>query len=141
MKAIKIALTIVVFGFLAALFFQNKEFFLSQHSLGMNLYFAQKQIPALPNVVLFVIFFLFGWLIAYFFSLFDRFKSNRTIKNLKSQIASYRDDLDQLKREVDLHKASRAQQPAMTPEAVSGERPSVEPSAEADDAQTPQSTH
>lgn len=136
MKKVKIAFWMVILGFLALLVYQNKDFFLSEHSLGINLYFFQKNTPDLPNAVLFAIFFLSGWLIAYFFSLFDRYKANKTIKNLNYQIASYQGTLDQMKQEIQALKPMPVAQRPEPPEGGASD----EQLPKSDDAQNPQSS-
>lgn len=135
MRKVKIAFGIIILGFLAVLFYQNKDYFLSEHSLGIHLYFAKKTFPSFPNAVLFAIFFLAGWLIAYFFSLFDRYKASKSIKALKNEIASNQDSLAQVKREVEALKPVPGESVPEMPDGAAGEH-----SSGSDAAQPPQST-
>jgi len=106
MKKVKVAFWILIAGFFGLLIYQNQEFFLSKHSLGINLIFTEGRSKEILNAVLFAIFFVAGWLIAYFFGLFDRFKASRTIKGLEQTIKSHHDTVAQMKKEVEALKPS-----------------------------------
>ena len=80
MKKVKIAIWVIILVFLAVFVYQNKIFFMDKQSLGLQLPFLKPvHTPELPNAILFLVFFLTGFLIAYFFSLYDRFKSKKVI--------------------------------------------------------------
>lgn len=132
MKKVKIAFWVIVFGFLALVIFQNQEFFLARQSLDINLYMASYQTPSVPNAVLFVAFFLAGLLIAYFFSLFERFKANKTIKSLNAALKANEDSMAGLKKDVDAMKASAAQ---TAPDVVEDATPAVDADATTQDQQ------
>ena len=106
MKKVKIGFWIIIAGFFGLLVYQNQDFFLSKHSLGINLLFTEGRSKEILNAILFAVFFLSGWLIAYFFGLFDRFKANRTIKGLEQTIKSHHDIIAQMKQEVEGLKTS-----------------------------------
>jgi hypothetical protein len=75
---------------------------MAKHSLGLKLPFLEiVNTPKLSNALLFLIFFLAGFLIAYFLSIAGRFKSKKTIKNLKAEAASQQDDISTLRKEVE----------------------------------------
>lgn len=100
MKKIKLVLWIVIVGFFGLAVYQNQDFFLSRHSLGINLYFSAYRTLELPNAVLFAAFFLIGWLIAYIFGLSDRYQSSRTIKALRQTTTDQQYALDALKKDI-----------------------------------------
>jgi len=76
MKKVKIVLGIICLGFIAIIFFSNKDYFLAKQGIQINIPFTEPfQIKELPNAVYFLVFFLAGFLIAYFISLSERFKS------------------------------------------------------------------
>ena len=107
MKKVKIALWIIFLGFIAIIFFSNKDYFLAKQGIQINLFFREAfQIKELPNVVYFLIFFLAGFLIAYFISLSERFKSKKTIKNLNAAATSQLEEISVLKKEMDSLKSS-----------------------------------
>jgi len=101
MKKVKIALGLIIIVFLAILFFSNKDYFLAKQGLRINLLFGEPyQTKELPNAIFFLFFFLSGFLIAYFFSLYDRFKCKKAIKNLDATTASQLEEISALKSEI-----------------------------------------
>ncbi len=103
MKKVKIAIWLIILVFAGVFIYQNNDFFMAKQSLRLNLVIIEPvHTPELHNVILFLVFFLTGFLIAYFISLSDRFKSKKTIKSLNADTASQRDELEALKRELEL---------------------------------------
>ena len=100
MKKVKLVLWIIIIGFFGLAVYQNQDFFLSRHSLGINLYFSAYRTLELPNAVLFAAFFLIGWLIAYIFGLSDRYQASRTIKSLRQTATDQQVALDALKTDI-----------------------------------------
>ena len=100
MKKIKLVFWLILIAFLALLAYQNWDYFMSQHGLRINLFVAEYQIPPLQNAVLLLIFFFTGLLIAYFFTLFERFKAQRTIKSMTASLEMSEKLLDELKKEI-----------------------------------------
>ncbi len=100
MKKIKLVFWLILIAFLALLSYQNWEYFMSQHGLRIDLFVVEYHTPPLQNAVLLLIFFFAGLLIAYFFTLFERFKSQRTIKSLTASIEMSEKLLDGLKQEI-----------------------------------------
>ena len=75
---------------------------MAKQSLSLKLPFLEVyHTPELPHAVIFLVFFLIGFLIAYFFSLYERFKSKKTIKNLNTTTASQFEELEALKGELE----------------------------------------
>jgi Zn-dependent protease with chaperone function len=99
MKKAKMAFWLILIAFLALLTYQNWDFFMSQHGLRINLLVVDYNTPELQNAILFLIFFFAGLLISYFFSLFERFKTQRSIKSLTSSLEMCQKLLDELKKE------------------------------------------
>ena len=107
MKKIKIVLWVIFLGLIAIIFFSNKDYFLVKQSIQINIPFSEPfQIQELPNAIYFLIFFLAGFLIAYFISLSERFKSKKTIKNLNAAATSQLEEISVLKKEIDSLKSS-----------------------------------
>ena len=105
MKKAKIAFWLIIFGFIALLAYQNWDFFMSQHSLKLDLFVTEAfSTPELPNAILFMFFFLAGLLIAYSVTLFERFKSKKAIKKLNVAMEMSQKQLDELKTETSLLK-------------------------------------
>ena len=112
MKNVKIAFWVILFAFIGLVLFQNRDFYMSQHSLGIDLMFFQYQTPEVPNAILFLAFFFAGLIIAYFFSLLERFNSRKTIKSLTESLRASEKMLDALKAENDGLKGVKEELPS-----------------------------
>ena len=107
MKKVRFVLWIIFIGFLAIIFFSNKDYFLAKQGIQINLLLTEPfQIKELPNAVYFLVFFMAGFLVAYFISLSERFKSKKTIKNLNAAATSQLEEISILKKEIDSLKGS-----------------------------------
>jgi uncharacterized integral membrane protein len=107
MSKVRTGIWILVFILLMLLFFQNQSIFLAQRSLRLNLYFANYQTPELYEGLFFLASLVIGYLIAYLFSLGERFKARRTIRQLASANDSQRQEIASLRNQVqDLMKLS-----------------------------------
>jgi uncharacterized integral membrane protein len=99
MKKFKIILWILIFGFIGVIIFQNPDVFFQQHGIHLRLLVIDElTMPVLPIAVYFLAVFLCGLLIAYFFSLPERFRSKKTIKKLNERIIAYVDEISELKQ-------------------------------------------
>ena len=107
MKNVKIAFWVILFGLIGLIMYQNRDFYMSQHSLGVNLLFFDYRTPEVPNAILFLGFFFLGLLIAYFFSLFERYTSKKAIKNLNDSLKASEKMLDALKMENEALKGAK----------------------------------
>ena len=100
MKKGKIAFWVIALFFVGVFVYQNKVFFMAKQSLSLKLPFLEVlHTPELLNAILFLVFFFTGFLIAYFFRLYEIFKSKKTIKSLNATEASQRKELTALKQE------------------------------------------
>ena len=105
MKKAKIAFWLILIGFIALLAYQNWDFFMSEHRLRLDLFVTEElSTPELPNAILFLFFFFAGLLISYFISLFERYKSKKTIKTLNAALETNQKQLDELNTEISLLK-------------------------------------
>lgn len=104
MKKVKFAFWIIMLALFGLLIYQNHPYFIDKHALELNLYFTDERIFQVRNVVMLVVFFTFGLLMAYTSSLIDRFRANKTIKELRAKIRSLQDNLDQVKKDVEVLK-------------------------------------
>ena len=109
MRKVKFALWIIVLGFVGLIIGQNWEFFKTENSLLINLYFTKYETPLLANAVFFVGFFLAGVLISYFFGLFKHYKDAKTIKALKAKESSLIDAVASLEKQL-ANQAAAAQE-------------------------------
>jgi hypothetical protein len=87
MMKIKLALWVAAFSVLALVIIQNKEFFMSDQGLHLNLYFSQYQLPDWPVAVLFLCVFIFGCLLTSLSVLGGRIKRTLCIKRLNKALA------------------------------------------------------
>jgi uncharacterized integral membrane protein len=102
MKKLKIVLWVIIIGFIAIIFFSNKDYLLAKQVLQIDLLYGEPfHIMELPNAVFFLVFFLTGFLVIYFISLSARFKSKKTIKNLNAAATSQLEEIAALKKEVE----------------------------------------
>lgn len=100
MKKVKIALWIVIFGFVGLVIFENKGFFMKESQLVLDLGFFNYETPLLENAIFFVAFFLLGILISYFFGLFKHYKDAKTIKMLKAKETSLVEAVSTLEKQL-----------------------------------------
>lgn len=101
MKKLKLIALVLAIGLIAMVFYQNRSFLTIQSNFHIDLYFSHLEYFGISNAMLLAGFFLIGLLISYFFSLSNRFKSNKTIKNLNAAIASQQETINSLKSEID----------------------------------------
>ena len=94
-KLIMLAIVITVVGFIML---QNMDFYLSEETLTLNLYFAQVRLPAIPNITHFLVFFFTGILFASLSLSKDRVKSRKEIKKLSSAFNACAERVTSLKR-------------------------------------------
>ena len=109
MKKAKIVFWVILVCFLGLIFFSNKEYFLAKQALNLKLPFLEPyHSPEMANAIFFLVFFLSGFLIAYFFSLYDRFKCKKTVKELNAAAAVQLEEISSLKSEVESLKGGPA---------------------------------
>lgn len=113
MKKFKIALWVLIFGFIGVIMFQNPAVFMQKQAINLRLLVVDELMtPTLPIAIYFLVFFIFGLLVAYFFSLPERFRSKKTIKKLNGMIISHLDEISELKQKAP---APAAKQPPTAP--------------------------
>jgi hypothetical protein len=106
MKKVKIAFWALVVAFLGLIVYQNQEFFLFRNRIGFNLGVIEPYTsPAIYNAVLFLGCFVVGFLLAYFSSLFDRFRANKIVRQLNATIEAQKKQIDSLTSELAQAKA------------------------------------
>ncbi len=103
MKKARIALLIIVVGFIGLIVIQNWEYFNDLQGLRIDLFvFDEYQTPEFSNWFFFMVCFLIGILSAYFRGLIERYKSNKMIKKLYAASAAQNEEISGLKHEVEL---------------------------------------
>ena len=102
MKKATLVIWVIILGFIALVIFQNQDFFMSHQALRLNLGVYNGVLPPdLPIAVVFIFFFFSGLVIAYLFSFSNRFKARRTVKKLNAAIATHKNEVTELKSELD----------------------------------------
>ena len=126
MKKATLIVWVIILGFIALVIFQNQTFFMTNHSLRLNLgVINEYHTPEMPIAVVFIFFFFSGIVIAYLFGLSTRFKARRTAKKLNAAIISHKDEAAKLKSELNTLKgqdtpATSSQQAAETKTSTDG---------------------
>ena len=111
MKNVKIVFWIILIAFLLLVGFQNKAFFLQRHSFDLNIWVtAPYKTPEIYNAVLFAVCFVAGLVITYLSGLFERFKANKTIKQLTTTLNEQQTQAEQLRTEIEALKNVSATQ-------------------------------
>ncbi len=98
MKKATVIIWAVIFVIIAFFFYDNWDFF--SKDLSPNIRFVNGPIKPIPTFVYFIIFFFFGFIIAYLFNFSTRFRAKRTNKKLNAQVATYEGEVSDLKREL-----------------------------------------
>ncbi len=101
MNKLKVVFWVLLIGFFGLLIYENQELFLSKNGLRIDLYFYAYQVPEITNAIYYLAYFLIGLLVSYFATLAERFKSNKTIKDLKSTSDSHLQKVSVLQAELD----------------------------------------
>ena len=113
MKKATLIVWVIILGFIALVIFQNQTFFMTSHSLRLNLgVINEYHTPEMPIAVVFIFFFFSGIVIAYLFGLSTRFKARRTAKKLNAAIISHKDEAAKLKSELNTLKGQDTPAPS-----------------------------
>lgn len=88
MKKVKYVFWLVVIGLVVLAVYQNSEFFIVERSLGIDLYFFSYDSPKLPTGVYYLSVFLIGMLVSYVFTLAQKFRDRKTIRQLNQKVTA-----------------------------------------------------
>ena len=92
----------IIFVVIALIFyFQNQVFFMTDHKLGLNLFFYAFNASPMPIVLYVIGFFFIGFLIAFFSGLIDKFRTKKLIQDLNMKLDEQNKMLTSQKNEVD----------------------------------------
>jgi len=117
MKKVKIGFWLILIAFLFLVGYQNKAFFLQKNSFDLNIWVtAPYETPEIYNALLFGVCFVAGLFIAYLSGLFERFKANKTIKQLTNTLNDQKNQAEQLRTEIDALKNISTQVTAPVPD-------------------------
>jgi uncharacterized integral membrane protein len=102
MRKAKLIVWLLILGLLAVVTFQNEDQFLNTaQSLRLNLkVFPEYVSPSLPVAVFYLLFFVFGLLVAFAFSSLNRFRLRRAFKRLNASIQAQESEIHSLKTEL-----------------------------------------
>jgi uncharacterized integral membrane protein len=97
----KIVFWIIFIVLSLILYFQNQGFFMTEHKLGLNLFFYDVNPSPMPIVFYVIGFFFIGFIIAFFFGLIDKFRTKKIIQDLNMKLDEQNKMLTSQKNEVD----------------------------------------
>jgi len=102
MNKAKLIIWLLVLVFMGLVVYQNEGHFLNaQESLRLNLgVVPEYHSPKLPMVFFYLVFFLYGLIVAYFFGLPERFRSRKAIKRLTIAVAQQEKAMTELNTEL-----------------------------------------
>jgi hypothetical protein len=103
MKKIKLFLGFIILVFAGLIIYQNREYFFAMQALSLNLGVATWHwtAPPIQNIAYNGIFLVLGILMAGYYGLSSKFRSNRTIKALNSTIDSHLEKIAILKKDLE----------------------------------------
>jgi len=106
MKKATVIIWAIISVLIGIVFYDNWDIISNKISLSIR--FVGKPIPPLPIFLYFIIFFFFGFIIAYLFNFPARFKARRTAKKLNAAITSHEGEVAELKGELNTLKGLEA---------------------------------
>ena len=98
MKKITVIIWAIITVLIGIVFYDNWEIISNKITLTIRI--VDKPLPPLPVFVYFIIFFFFGFIIAYLFNFSTRFKASRNTKKLNAAIAAHEGEVANLKGEL-----------------------------------------
>ena len=105
MKNLRFILWIILLLCLAVPMFQNQGVIMAKNSFRLNLLVVDEyHTPELANAIVYLVFFFVGVLVIYFSSLRDRFKFHKTMKGMNQALASQKEQIETLQRQLDVRK-------------------------------------
>ena len=103
MKNIKIALWVIIVGFIIMFLFQNQDVITAKQSFKLDLMVSEAyHTPELPNGFIYAFCFLIGFCIAFVAGLTDRFKYKKNTKDLQTANNSQLEEITVLKSRLEL---------------------------------------
>ena len=98
MKKATVVIWAIITVLIGIVFYDNWE--IISNKISLNLRFIEMPLPPLPIFVYFIIFFFFGFIIAYLFNFSTRFKARRNTKKLNAAITAREGEVADLKGEL-----------------------------------------
>jgi hypothetical protein len=100
MKKVKIAIWVLIAAFFAILIYQNKDLFMAQNTLTLDLAFLKYQIPEMRILMLCFLFLLVGLLFGVYFLVVYTLKTKKLIKAANTRITSQDQKIADLENEL-----------------------------------------
>jgi hypothetical protein len=102
MNKTKLVIWLIILGVMGLAMYQNEgHFFSTEQSLRINLGVSPEyRTPQLPLVVFYLLFFVFGLLVAFVFALPDKVRKRRALKQLSAAAADREAEVNALKSEL-----------------------------------------
>ena len=91
-------MTIVVFILVLV---QNQALLISEQTLHINLVLHQFSLPAVPNGIIILFFFIIGALLSYVTATISRFRARKALKKCRALTDGYLDKIGELKNQID----------------------------------------
>jgi uncharacterized integral membrane protein len=98
MKKATVVIWAIITVLIGIIFYDNWE--IISNKISLTIRFVPQPLPQLPIFVYFIIFFFFGFIIAYLFNFSVRFRTRRTTKKLNATITSHEKEVSELKTEL-----------------------------------------
>ena len=122
MKRVKIAIWVLIVAFFAILIYQNRQLFMAQNPLTLDLGFLKYQIPEMRILMLCFLFMLAGLLLGVYFLVVYTLKTKKLIKAANNRVDSQSQKIDELENEL---KRYRVEPPAAAAEATDADAKTV----------------
>ena len=114
MKKATVIIWAIITVLIGIVFYDNWDIISNKISLSIR--FVANPLSPLPIFVYFIVFFFFGFILAYLFNFSIRFKTRRTAKKLNATITTQEGEVSELKRELDTLKGLETQMEEQTAE-------------------------
>jgi cell shape-determining protein MreC len=98
MKKATVVIWAIICVLIGIVFYDNWD--IISNNISLSIRFVGKPLPPLPIFIYLIIFFFFGFIIAYLFNFSVRFKARRTAKKLNAAITSHKEEVSELKGEL-----------------------------------------
>jgi uncharacterized integral membrane protein len=122
MKKVKIAIWVVIVGFVALLIYQNKALFLTGNTLRLNLGFVEYQTADMRILLLCFLFLLAGLLLGVYFLVVQTLKAKKLVKAANKRVETQKDQIASLESEL---KRYRGQPPPAAAESSDADAKTV----------------
>lgn len=110
MRIVKILFWGIMIGAMTLIISQNLDFFASPQKLKLDLIFWKYETPQTLNGIVFVGFFVAGFLFCYIINFMELFKAKRSVKSLNRECDRHVEEIGNLKNKLELLNKSSVEQ-------------------------------